>query len=137
MSDRLPTVRPDAAEPTIPQELLAKTFIGVPTVRRVSQALGTDEVEINAVFFEAGSRSRPHSHGFDQILFYLSGTGVVAIDGGEDQLIPEGEFVVLPAGVPHMHGASDEGPAVHFSIMRGIDNDFDPPIPDSWRKWTE
>ena len=137
MSDRLPTVRPETAEPTIPQELLAPTFIGLPTVRRVNQALGTEEVQINAVFFEAGSRSRPHSHEYDQILFYASGTGVVAIDGGDDQLVPEGEFVVLPGGVVHMHGAADDGPAMHFSIMRDIDNDFDPPLPDSWKKWRE
>jgi quercetin dioxygenase-like cupin family protein len=131
-------VRPELAEPTISPELLARVFIGIPTVRQVNRALGTDQVELNAVYFEAGSRSRPHAHSHDQILFYVSGEGVVALDGGEDEIIEAREFVVLPAGVPHMHGASDAGPAMHLSIMPpGHDNDFECPIPDAWRTWRD
>jgi quercetin dioxygenase-like cupin family protein len=135
---RASAVRADAAEPTIPLELVAPQFFGAPPlVRRIQQALGTDQVEINAVFFEAGSRSRPHSHTRDQILYYAQGTGVVALAGSGDQRVEVGEFVLLPGGVPHMHGATDDGPAMHISIMREVDMDFNCPIPPAWQRWRD
>jgi quercetin dioxygenase-like cupin family protein len=114
--------------------------IGSLTVHRVFQALGTSEVQVNAIFFEPGARFRPHLHPYDQVLHYVKGTGVVALDGGEDQLVPEGEFVLLPAGVLHMHGATADGPAVHISTMRVADpgvetTDFGVAVPESWAKY--
>ena len=67
----------------------------------------------------------------------MSGTGVVAIDGGEDQLVQAGEFVFLPANVPHMHGASSDGPARHVSLTSDVHNDWDCPIPPQWEKWRQ
>jgi quercetin dioxygenase-like cupin family protein len=125
----------DVAE-RVPTHLSEQRWIGTPAdVRRVNEGLGTDALHINAVYLEAGVRSRPHSHSFDQILLYVSGTGVVAIDGGEDQRVETDEFVLLPAGVAHMHGATDEGPACHISLMRDVDMDFDCPIPEQWASW--
>ncbi len=108
-----------------------------PDLRRVTPALGTDQVKAYVVRFPAGTRSRPHTHGYDQVLHYISGTGVVAVDGEEDQLVQAGEFVLLPANLPHMHGAAADGPAVHVSIMREVDMDFDCEIPESWNVWRE
>lgn len=106
-------------------------------LRRVSEALGTSALQINVLYFEPGVRSRPHTHSQDQVLYYASGTGVVAVGGGEDQLVRAGEFVLLPAGVPHMHGAAEDGPACHLSLMHEVDTDFDCPIPESWQRWRE
>jgi quercetin dioxygenase-like cupin family protein len=92
-------------------------------------------MQVNVLHFEAGSRSKPHSHSRDQLLYYVAGRGVVAVDGGEDQFVEAGEFALLPAGVAHMHGAADEGPAVHISIMDQVDNDLACQIPDAWRSW--
>jgi quercetin dioxygenase-like cupin family protein len=128
-------VRQDTAEPTIPAERLVSTFTGPVTARRISAALGTEHVQVNVLRFDAGSRSKPHSHSRDQLLYYVSGRGVVAIGGGEDQFVEAGEFALLPSGIVHMHGAADDGPAVHISIMDTVDNDFDCPIPEAWRRW--
>ena len=106
-------------------------------LRRVSEALGTDSLQVNVVFFEAGVRSKPHTHSHDQVLYYASGTGVVAVDGGDDQIVRAGEFVLLPANVPHMHGASGDGPASHISLMSDVDMDFDCPIPPQWERWRQ
>ena len=73
--------------------------------RRVNEALGTSAVLVNWLSFEPGVRSLPHSHSHDQILLYTSGRGVVAVDGGEDQVVETGQFVLLPADVAHVHGA--------------------------------
>jgi quercetin dioxygenase-like cupin family protein len=114
----------------------ASNWVGpMAELRRVSEALGTTALAINFVSFEAGVRSRPHLHSQDQVLYYTSGTGVVAVDGGEDQVVPAGEFVLLPANVPHMHGATEDGPASHLSLMHEVDTDFDCPIPESWQRW--
>jgi quercetin dioxygenase-like cupin family protein len=110
--------------------------VGPPAdVRRVNEALGTEAVHVNAVYLEAGVRSRPHTHSFDQILLYVSGRGVVAVAGEEDQTVETGEFVLMPAGVVHMHGATADGPACHISLMRDVDMDFDCQVPEAWAKW--
>ncbi len=129
-------VAPEAVEERVPTQLSQQRWVGTPPdVRRVSEALGTDDVHVNAVYLEPGVRSRPHTHRFDQILLYVSGAGVVAVAGGEDERVEEGEFVLLPAGVVHMHGATGEGPACHISLMREVDMDFNCPTPDSWAQW--
>jgi quercetin dioxygenase-like cupin family protein len=135
MSERTRIVDPAEVVARIPAEVSAPRWVGTPAdVRRVNEALGTDAIHINAVYLDAGVRSRPHTHSFDQILLYTSGRGVIA-GGGEDQQVETGDFVMLPAGVPHMHGATDDGPACHISLMRDVDMDFDCPIPESWTQW--
>jgi quercetin dioxygenase-like cupin family protein len=129
-------VRPEAVEERVPASLSAQRWVGQPAdVRRVSEALGTEALHINAVYLEAGTRSRPHTHSYDQVLLYVSGSGVVAVDGGEDVRVECGEFVLLPAGVVHMHGAGADGPACHISLMSDVDMDFDCIVPDAWARW--
>lgn len=105
--------------------------------RRVNAALGTSAVLVNWLSFEPGVRSLPHSHSHDQILLYTSGRGVVAVDGGVDQVVETGQFVLLPRDVAHMHGATDDGPATHVSLMSAVDMDFDCPIPEHWQHWRD
>lgn len=130
-------VRPEKVEEMVPKEVTAERWTGKADVRRVHEALGSDELKVNAVFMEAGARSRPHSHSRDQVLHYVSGAGIVAVDGGEDQRVEAGHFVLLPGGVPHMHGATDEGSACHISLMLETDTDFGCPIPGSWERWRQ
>lgn len=138
MTRELKIVRPEDVQERIPPERLIPRWVGPPAdARRVSAALGTEDLVVNVLFFEPGARSRPHSHSHDQVLYYAGGTGVVAVDGGEDQLVQTGEFVLLPGGVPHMHGASDGEAACHLSLMSVVDTDFDCPIPPQWEKWRQ
>ncbi len=128
-------VRAELVEQRIPAELSAGRWTARADVHQVHAALGCDELLLNVVYLETGARSRPHSHSYEQVLLYLSGTGVVAVGGGEDQRVETMEFVLLPAGVAHMHGAGDDGPACHLSIMREVDMDFSCPIPSHWTRW--
>src|ERR1700722_6180723 len=75
-------------------------WIGELHLHPVGRALGTSELELNALFLEEGTRKKPHLHSADQVIYCVSGAGVVALDGGADQRIEEGQFVVLPASVP-------------------------------------
>lgn len=112
-------------------------FLGNARVHAVDTEMGTDQMAIRHVFFEPGARARPHQHGADQLLYFPIG-GIVAIDGGPDEPVAPGQYVLLPGGRPHMHGAPDDAPAVHISIMREIDySDFDCPIDPSWQRYRE
>lgn len=110
-------------------------FGGTPDLRRIDDALGSTEVRVVAASFSAGGRALPHTHVCDQLLYFPSQAGVVAVNGGEDHLVPSGTFVLLPAGLPHMHGATPEGPTLHISFMLEDRGDFDCPIPTSWAQW--
>lgn len=109
-------------------------FIGRARIHSVSECLGTGETALRYVEFEPGARSRPHTHPFDQVLHFVR-PGIVAIDGGDDVRVEAGEVVLLPAGVPHMHGALAGAPAAHVSIMRQIDSDFGCPIVPVWERY--
>jgi quercetin dioxygenase-like cupin family protein len=131
-----PVVWPHDAEPSRVAPL--EKFTGHTVVRAVSTALGTDGLQVNAVIFAEGARSRPHAHDRDQVLLFLEGPGIIAVERGEDQLVEVGSFVMLPAHVAHMHGAPAGGTATHISLMpAGHVNFFDCPIPDEWRHWRE
>jgi quercetin dioxygenase-like cupin family protein len=102
----------------------------------LSQALGTDELEFNVLSLEAGTRTRPHTHNADQLIYQLEGVGIVAVGGGPDERVEEGECVLLPAGVPHMHGAAGDGPVrVATALRGGFTTDFDCPLPEAWRSF--
>lgn len=110
-------------------------LIGAATVHALSPLLGTDQLRINVILFEPGSRFRPHIHSLDQILYYPVGTGIVAFDGGDDIVVPNGHLVMLPANTIHMHGCTDDGPAVHYSLMRDSETSFEVDCPPGWEKW--
>jgi quercetin dioxygenase-like cupin family protein len=131
-----PTVRPEDAEPVRIAGL--DKFTGPTPVRGVNLALDTDGLQVNLLTFDEGVRSRPHAHDFDQVLLFTEGPGVIAVGDGPDQLVEAGSFVMLPAHVPHMHGAPEGGRAAHISLMpKGHVNFFDCAIPDEWRRWRE
>jgi quercetin dioxygenase-like cupin family protein len=129
---RIRIVRPQDA----PQRFGAPIgFTAETAIHAVGQALGTPQLQINVLYFGAGDRTRPHIHPYDQILFYGSGGGIVALDGGEDERVEQGSFAILPASVVHMHGASVDGPAWHISMMRESSTGYDMAVPAAWRHW--
>jgi quercetin dioxygenase-like cupin family protein len=113
-------------------------FTGRTEVRHVGKALDIDTMQINTLYFEEGVRSRPHSHDADQVLFFVEGTGVVAVGGSGDQIVEAGQFVRLPANVVHMHGAAPGHTATHISLMPAVHvNDFEPEVPPGWERYED
>ena len=115
----------------------AHQFIGDAYVYSVSEALGTEQTRIRLVRFTPGARTRPHRHSKDQLLFFLDGPGIIAVDGGPDQVIEPGQFVLLPGGAMHMHGATEGAPTSHISMMVSIDSDFESAIPAAWQHYRD
>jgi quercetin dioxygenase-like cupin family protein len=131
MTGNLPTIRADRAAANDGSEL--GMFTGGAAIQEISDLLGMPYIEMKVLFMDTGSRSRPHRHEVEQALYFLQGPGVVAVDGGPDQLVEEGHFVVIPADVVHMHGAPDSNPAVYLSqIAKQHESDFEVAIPPAW-----
>src|SRR5260370_14822264 len=63
----------------------------------------SNEVELLAVYFSAGARTRPHTHEQDQILQIIEGQGIVATET-EKLLVAAGGVVSNPAGTWHQPG---------------------------------
>jgi quercetin dioxygenase-like cupin family protein len=112
-------------------------YVGAPATRMpISAPIGAERVYMIALSHEAGARVRPHTHTEQQILHFIRGAGIVAVDGGEDQRIEAGGYVCLPAGVSHMHGAADDEATCYVAIIAAGDaSTFEAPVPDAWRRW--
>jgi quercetin dioxygenase-like cupin family protein len=90
-------------------------FSGPVFVHTLNDGGGSTELEVLAVYFDAGSRTKPHTHSTDQLLVFLEGEGVVA-DRGVRRRYRAGGMVVVPAGEWHWHGATPETGTCHLSI---------------------
>jgi len=110
-------------------------FTGRVRMQNIAKEGGADKLEMLAVFFDAGAHTRPHTHPSEQVLHVVKGNGFVWLAGEERQRIPEGSIVVVPGGVVHMHGATDDEPICHIAL-RAADGptDWAPEnVPEEWR----
>ncbi len=83
----------------------------------------SNEVELLAVYFSPGARTRPHIHEQDQILQIIEGQGIVSTDR-EKLMVSEGDVITILAGTWHWHGATQNAAMCHISIKR--------PGPSNW-----
>lgn len=111
-------------------------FVGRVRMQNIAVDPGADGLEYFAVHFDAGAHTRPHAHATDQVLCFVRGAGFVWIAGEERQLVGEGVIVAVPAGVVHMHGATESGPICHLAVRAPGPTDWNPPVPDEWRAFT-
>src|SRR6266852_7670960 len=77
----------------------------------------SNEVELLAVYFSAGARTRPHTHEQDQVLHIIEGKGIVATET-EKCFVSVGDLITIPAGTWHWHGATRDSAMCHISIMK-------------------
>jgi len=76
-----------------------------------------DRMDICHVSFEPGGRNKFHTHIYEQMLYVTAGRGIVADKNGEHVVEP-GDLVVIPAGEPHWHGATEIDSFEHICIER-------------------
>lgn len=110
-------------------------FTGRVRMQNLAREGGADKLELLAVFFDAGAHTRPHTHPSEQVLQFVRGSGFVWLADEERQRIPEGSIVVIPGGVVHMHGATEDEAICHIAL-RAADGPTDwapAAVPDDWR----
>ncbi len=97
-------------------------FDGEVHIQPLVSPTDSSEVELLAVFFNAGSRTKPHAHAYVQILHIIEGLGIVATET-EKLFVSPGNVITIPAGAWHWHGATRNSAMCHISIKRpGADN---------------
>jgi quercetin dioxygenase-like cupin family protein len=79
----------------------------------------TDGVIINTVTFSAGSRTHWHHHELGQILRVDAGYGLICSEGGAPQRIRPGDWIWIPPGERHWHGAAPDSFLTHTAISLG------------------
>jgi quercetin dioxygenase-like cupin family protein len=94
-------------------------FVGGNVWRRAIAGPDTgigQHINFRIVQFGAGARTKLHTHTSDQLLYVVSGIGKVGT-ATEEFVVSAGDFVLIPAGEDHWHGAADTGsPMSHIAI---------------------
>ena len=72
-----------------------------------------------AVLFSPGARTDWHTHAEGQVLYCVSGAGLVQNDGGDKVTMSPGDTVYSPPGERHWHGATPRSHLVHLSLTTG------------------
>ena len=68
------------------------------------------------VTFEAGARTKWHTHPMGQTLIVTSGLGLTQQWGGPVQIIRPGDVVLCPPNVKHWHGADPNVAMTHLAV---------------------
>ena len=71
------------------------------------------------VQFTPGARTDWHWHPDGQVLYVVSGAGLVQTAEGETVEISAGDVVYSPSGELHWHGARPDSPMMHLSLTTG------------------
>jgi quercetin dioxygenase-like cupin family protein len=112
-----------------------QNFGGSVAMQRLRQAKDATAVDLVAVFFERGARTRPHVHRSDQVLYVVDGEGIVANER-ERRIIRPGDVVIVPAGEWHWHGATAASAMCHLSTRPAGATDWTAPLRD-WDSYME
>jgi quercetin dioxygenase-like cupin family protein len=94
-----------------------REFVGDVTAKRLIWAGDSPDVELLAVWFSAGARTRAHIHDADQALHVMEGTCAYGDENGVT-LVPAGNVFLVPKGTWHWHGATPSAPMMHISIRK-------------------
>lgn len=81
----------------------------------IDKRTGADEIKSAIVTFSPGARTKMHVHDHEQILYIVSGKGIVANEQEEHAAIP-GMIFFIPAGEKHWHGATHESSFSHLYV---------------------
>jgi quercetin dioxygenase-like cupin family protein len=93
-------------------------------------------VEIIAVHFEAGGRTRPHSHSAGQVLHVTSGKGIVATRSAR-RFIEPGDIVIVTPGEWHWHGGTTSSAMTHVAMQLPRSTNWEEPELDWARDYDE
>lgn len=124
---RIERISEEAAEPV--EGVRGSYFSGAVRIQALNGDPAPDGVELLAVFFAPGGRTRPHVHPVEQTLQVVSGDGVVAVEGRRWR-IGSGDVVVIPSGLWHWHGATPDTAMCHVSIKQPGQTDWNQPEKD-------
>jgi quercetin dioxygenase-like cupin family protein len=74
------------------------------------------------VFFAPAARTFWHWHERGQVLYVISGRGLICTDGGLPQELEAGDTVWAPPGERHWHGGGLDTVLLHLAMSLGTTN---------------
>jgi quercetin dioxygenase-like cupin family protein len=87
----------------------------VNTKTLIDKELGAEEIKAAIVTFSPGARTKTHTQDHEQVLYVLSGKGIVANEHEEHVAMP-GMVFLIQAGEKHWHGATPESSFSHLYV---------------------
>jgi quercetin dioxygenase-like cupin family protein len=103
-----------------PSELRSATFTGLVYADPVFTSPG--EATVARVFFGPAARTFWHWHERGQLLYVISGRGLISTDGGLPQELGAGDTVWAPPGERHWHGGGPDTVLLHLAMSLGTTN---------------
>jgi len=88
---------------------------GVNQKTLIDTQLGAEETKAAIVTFSPGARTKMHVHDHEQVLYILSGKGIVANEHEEHVAVP-GMIFLVQAGEKHWHGATPDSSFSHLYV---------------------
>ncbi len=115
-----------------PDQSMLQYFEGKVEIKKVITDTLTKDFETFLVTFIDGARTKLHYHETDQVLIATEGKGIVVLQTGvkmdsdtiatvnmdEVHYLEVGDYVCVPAGKWHWHGASKRGNFIHYQIKK-------------------
>ena len=93
-------------------------FVGRAWLRQIAVPEDPERTRVVEVRFEPGARTAWHRHPRGQVLYILSGTGLVQRRGGPVQEVSAGDVIVTPPDEEHWHGAAPDSSMTHRAIQQ-------------------
>ncbi|MFH1603617.1 MAG: cupin domain-containing protein [Pseudomonadota bacterium] len=101
--------------PAQAQSRASELFKGKVSGQPILESSENSNLRVSVVNFDKGAVNVFHTHTVDQVLFVISGTGIVATEQEEARVSP-GDFIVIPAGEKHWHGSDGNSAFSHIAI---------------------
>lgn len=92
-------------------------FTGTVWIDEIAIGEEPSRVRFVRVNFEPGARTAWHTHPLGQVLFVVSGIGLVQVEGGPVRRMHPGETVIVAPNERHWHGASPDHTMVHLALQ--------------------
>ncbi|MFT3904133.1 MAG: cupin domain-containing protein [Niabella sp.] len=98
------------------EKITNANFTGTAYLQSLIEADSLNAISVGNVTFEAGARSKWHTHPAGQILLAIDGVGYYQEKGKPKQILRKGDAIKCPPGIPHWHGASADTTFVQVAI---------------------
>lgn len=85
---------------------------------------------MSVVHFAAGARTHWHRHPEGQLLYAISGRGLVCSRDGKSHLLAPGDIVYAAPGEWHFHGGCPDSPMAHVAVSMGGSPEWGDPVTD-------
>lgn len=110
--------KPDTSDLIFPKgEKISNTnFTGAAWLHTLVEGDSSNQNAVGSVIFEAGARTKWHSHPAGQIILALNGQGYYQEKGKSKIILKKGDVITCKPNIPHWHGASVDSEFVQIAI---------------------